>query len=91
MKNTKRKPRRLGRYEQAITTAAFKKAYAKARDEFPDKKACIHGHTFQNPEAGNIDVGVLLREGTLACRTCWATSQSAYEKRLAKKANRRKK
>lgn len=87
----KSKPAKRMLYADAIKTAAFKRALAKDIMARPDVKACIRGHNLVNPALGHIDVGVLLREKKRACRTCWQKSQAAYEARLAKKANRRKK
>ncbi len=71
-------------YEEAIKTAAFKKALAKSIKANPERKACKHGHNLVDPKRRHIHVGDLLRLGLRTCRTCWKKQQAAYEAKLAK-------
>jgi hypothetical protein len=71
-------------YEDAIKTAAFKKALAASIKKNPERKTCGHGHNLVDPKQGHIHVGDLLRLGQRNCRTCWKKQQDAYEARLAK-------
>lgn len=77
---------RFGRYEEAIKTAAFRKALAKSIKENPERKACKAGHNLVDASKGHIHVGDLLRTGYRTCRTCWKKQQAAYETKLAKKS-----
>ncbi len=47
-------------YEDAIETAAFKKALAKSIKADPERKACKAGHDLIHPDKGHIHVGDLL-------------------------------
>jgi hypothetical protein len=75
-------------YEEAIKTAAFKKALAKSIKGNPDRKTCKAGHNLIDPKQGYIHVGDLLRLGQRNCRTCWKKQQAAYETKLAKAAKK---
>jgi hypothetical protein len=70
-------------YEEAIKTAAFKKALAKSIKANPERKACKAGHDLVHPAKGHIHVGDLIRLGLRNCRTCWKKQQAAYEAKLA--------
>lgn len=71
-------------YEDAIKTAAFRKALARSIKANPARKTCKAGHNLLDPKRGHIHVGDLLRTGYRNCRTCWAKQQAAYEAKLAK-------
>jgi hypothetical protein len=88
MKNKAMNFSRFGRYEEAIKTAAFKKALAASVKANPERKACKAGHDLIHPEKGHIHVGDLMRTGYRTCRTCWKKSQVAYETKLAKAAKK---
>jgi len=75
-------------YEDAIKTAAFRKALARSIKANPDRKACNAGHNLVDPKQGHIHVGDLLRTGYRTCRTCWKKQQAAYEAKLAKAAKK---
>jgi hypothetical protein len=72
------------RYEDAIKSAAFRKALAKSIKANPERKACKRGHNLVDPKAGHIHVGDLMRTGHRTCRTCWKKQQDAYLTKLAK-------
>jgi hypothetical protein len=76
--------RKAMRYEEAIKTAAFKKALAKSIKANPERKACKRGHNLVDPKQGHVHVGDLLRLGVRACRTCWKKQQATYEAKLGK-------
>lgn len=71
-------------YQEAIKTAAFKKALARSIKANPERKACQAGHDLIHAEKGHIHIGDLLRTGYRTCRTCWKKQQAAYEAKLAK-------
>lgn len=75
-------------YEDAIKTAAFKKALAASIKKNPDRKKCKADHDLIHAEKGHIHVGDLLRLGQRNCRTCWKKQQVAYEAKLAKTAKK---
>lgn len=66
---------------QGITrdSAAFKRAFAKARKTRPDRKRCRHGHDLTNPM--NVHVTDLLRDKVINCSTCWEKANARYVRR----------
>ena len=79
---------RFGRYEDAIKSAAFKKALAASIKKNPERKACKRGHDLVDPKQGHIHVGDLMRTGYRTCRTRWRKQQDAYTAKLAKAAKK---